>query len=108
MILTTLTKMKEIVMNKIGLVLTIVLHYVVFVAFLLTCLLSIFNMPWYVALTLDALIFRVIFSRAECPLLSLENYFRKNLLIDASRGFLKDFIINPHKTIPFLYEKLKG
>jgi len=93
-------------MNKILLVLTIAFHYVVFVAFLLTCVLSIFNMPWYLALTLDALIFRVVFSRAECPLTSLENYYRRKLLIDDSKGFLKDYIINPKRTITFLYGKL--
>ena len=93
--------------NKILLILTIVLHYVVFVAFILTSIGAFLNLKWYIALSIVALIVRVIFSRTECPLTTLENKFRVKLKMEESKGFLKDYILNPHKTVRRLYGRLK-
>ncbi len=83
---------------KLLLVGIVALHYVVFLAFLLTCILSLFVLQWYVALTLNALIFRVIFSPAPCPLTTLENHVKGKLGMPHSTGFLKDWILSPYKT----------
>lgn len=93
--------------NKVMLLLTIGAHYVVFIAFVLTALLGIYVLTWYVAITLDALIFRVIFSNNECPLTTLENHYRNKLGILASKGFLKDYIIYPRRTFKYLISKIK-
>jgi len=93
--------------NKIKLFLTIGAHYVVFIAFVLTALLGLLVLSWYVAITLDALIFRVIFSNSECPLTTLENHYRSQLGLITSKGFLKDYIIYPKRTFKYLVNKLK-
>lgn len=85
--------------NRIFLISIVTFHYLVFVAFLLTSIMSFFQLPWYIALTINALIFRVIFSRAECPLTTLENNIRKKLNMPVSKGFLTDYIIFPLRTL---------
>lgn len=82
---------------------TIVIHYIVFISFLLTCISGYLVMPWYIATTLIALIVRVIVSPNVCPLTSAENYFRRKLGLKSSHGFLKDYILQPHKTFKYLH-----
>ena len=84
------------------LILLVLFHYVIFISFLLTCVLSFVQLPWYIALTMNALIFRVIFSRTECPLTTLENYYRLKLSMKPSQGFLKDYVINIKQTVQYL------
>jgi hypothetical protein len=83
----------------IGLIIVVLFHYLVFFAFILTVLLSWIQLPWYLYLSVVALIARVIFSRNICPLTLLENVFRLRLDLDKSTGFLKDWIIAPMKAI---------
>ncbi len=94
-------------MNKLLLVVTVIVHYVVFLSFVMTAVMSVFVLKLYIAIALNALIFRVIFSSNECPLTTLENHYRTKLLMNKSRGFLKDYILFPKKTLAYLYTKLK-
>ena len=93
--------------DKLLLGLTVGSHYVVFIAFILTAILGILVLSWYIALTLDALIFRVIFSQSECPLTTLENHYRSKLGLIKSKGFLKEYIIYPKVTFKYLINRLK-
>jgi hypothetical protein len=81
------------------LMLSIVFHYLVFISFVLTSVLGVVLLPWFIGITLGALIFRVIFSRSECPLTTYENYLRNNLQLKPSKGFLKDYILHPNTTL---------
>lgn len=92
---------------KILLVLTILLHYGVFVAFLLTALLAFHVTVWYIALSLEAFIFRIIFDNmTTCPLTTLENLLIRYIMVDkevgyllASRGFMKDYLLRPSRRL---------
>lgn len=94
--------------NKFMLVAIILVHYVVFVSFLLCVLLGFRVLPWYVAVTLSALIIRgPVFDTLDCPLTVAENKYRVKLDIYPSKGFIKDFIIFPKRTIKMLINKLR-
>ncbi len=82
-------------MNKVLLVLIVLFHYVVFVSFVLTTVLSLFELHWYIAIAMNALIFRVIFSPTACPLTTIENVYRKKLGMSLSRVFMKEYLLNP-------------
>lgn len=84
------------------------LHYLVFISFVLTAFLGIAVLPWFVAITLIALIIRVIVSQDECPLTTLENHIRIRLNLPLSRAFLKDYILNPRDTFRSLYKGLRN
>lgn len=87
---------------RLLLFLTIGIHYVIFVSFILTTLCSYVFIPWFMSLTLTALIVRVIYSRDECPLTTYENHLRAKLDLLKSKGFLKDYILHPRKTFTYL------
>mgnify|MGYP003643778424 CR=1 FL=1 len=89
-------------LTKLVLCLVVLLHYVTFLSFVLTCLISFLFIPWFVAITLIALVIRVIFSPDECPLTTLENVFRKKLNLKPSKGFLKDYILHIKDTLKYL------
>ena len=86
----------------------IAIHYLVFSSFVLTALLGSIILPWFVAITLMALIGRVITSQEECPLTTLENYIRGKLKLKSSKGFLKDYILHPKQTFNNIYKELKN
>lgn len=88
------------------LLLTVVAHYIIFICFIATVLTGIFVLPVYIAVSLTALITRVIFSPNECPLTTLENKYRKRLQLVTSKGFLKDYILYPKRTFSSLYVEL--
>lgn len=88
---------------KLILFIVVFLHYVTFASFVLTCSISFLFVPWFVAITLIALVIRVIFSSDECPLTTLENTFRKELNLKPSKGFLKDYILNIKDTLLYIY-----
>ena len=73
--------------------LTVAFHYVIFISFILTVVLSWTYLPWYLYFSLGALIIRVITSRDVCPLTQLENIIRQRLGLRKSSGFLNDWIL---------------
>lgn len=85
--------------NMITLLISVIIHYAVFLSFVLTCILGFASLPWYVAITLLALIGRVIFSSQECPLTTFENKCRKKLNVPISHGFMKSWILRIPRTI---------
>lgn len=97
----------RIILTKVALVALIILHYVVFVSFILSMWLSFFVMPWYLALSLSSLIARVLVSSGACPLTLLENKLRTNLHLHVSKSFLKDYILNIRQTMLDLWTHLK-
>lgn len=92
---------------KALLLLIIGAHYVVFISFVLSGLLSFLYLPWFMAITLSSIVVRTVFDPYECPLTSLENNQRVLLGLALSRGFLKDYIIYPRRTFKYLLSKLK-
>jgi hypothetical protein len=94
-------------MTKVLLLGSIALHYVVFVSFVLTAVLVLFLLPWYLGVSLIALIVRVIFSREICPLTAFENVQREKLKMYESTGFLKDYILHPKRTFKYILIKLR-
>ena len=111
-------------MHKVLLCLTVLFHYVIFIAFGLSVILGVFIMPWFVALTIDAVVFRILFSPNACPLTTLENYYRRklynkvhdpktfeehmNLGLYQSRHFVVDWVAHPVKSFKYLLPYLKA
>lgn len=93
--------------NKCVLFMTIAIHYVVFVSFVLSAFIGWLTLSWYIAIALDALIVRVIVSPMECPLTTIENKYRIKLGLLTSKGFLRDYIIYPKRTFRYLFNKLQ-
>ncbi len=91
---------------KLLLIATILLHYAVFIAFLFTAVVAFFTFPWYIALSLEALITRVIFDNTNvCPLTLLENWTivrMRGTKYRPSHGFLRDYLLNIHKRLPYI------
>ncbi len=84
---------------KIGLYLNIILHYIVFVCFVITVLFGWLHMPFYLYVTVSSLIIRVLVSRDICPLNIIENKFRKPLGMEPMERFVKEYVIHLPTTL---------
>lgn len=83
----------------------VLIHYFIFISFVLTCIGSFIVLEWYIAATLLALVVRVIFSNDECPLTTLENYYRTKYNLKKSLSFLKDYVMSPVTTIKYILQE---
>lgn len=77
------------------LILLVGIHYFIFICLVVSTIMSWFMLPWYIAGAIATGNTRIIVSRDECPLTTLENKIRIKLNWKKSRGFLADYILKP-------------
>lgn len=93
-------------MLKVYLILTILFHYIIFVAFGVFAIKGLFVLYWWEYLILGTFVVRLLHSPNICPLTKLENYYRRRLGLKMSRSFLQDYVLNIEDTIWYLYINL--
>mgnify|MGYP006935481045 CR=1 FL=1 len=77
----------------------VLFHGFVGISFIIASVMSIFVLPWYLAVAITSLCVRVLFDHNECPLTTLENVIRKKLkVIMPSHGFVHDYVLNFPRT----------
>ena len=83
-------------MNKvflIGLYATVVSHYILFLALVLSMPYAAIYEPWYVSVPLVVWVLNLMTLPVRCPLTTLENYFRRKLGIPTIKGFVSRWIL---------------
>lgn len=95
-------------MLKLSLVFIIGLHYLIFLSFLIFAIYGLQYLPWWQYLIIGTFVVRLLFSREECPLTTLENKVRIKLEYPIVGDFLTDYILDPVPTLLLLYELMRN
>lgn len=91
----------------VGLILTILFHYFVFICFIATIITCLHIFVWYAGIAIAGLLIRVGNDRTECPITTLENKFRMALGLDTIKVFMKYYVLKPRETWHKLIRDLK-
>lgn len=95
------------ILKKLALIILITFHYFVVVCAVLSIFGSFSCFQWYIAVSLDTLLIRVVFSANTCPLTRLENKIRCILGFSlVSNSFLKDYVVYSNATLRKLIKEL--